>query len=149
MTDQSDDFESGDPVLDPRRVGRILAAVGTNDAARLEEHLDGLHPADIADLLEQISDSDREAFLALWSGSDVGDVLSELDEGLREDIIGQLDPEALGAAVRDLETDDVVDLIEDLEDVQRGVILDALEAGDRYAVEQSLGYPEGSAGRLM
>lgn len=150
MSDLAEDIgETNDGQLDPRRVGRILAALATSDAARLEENLDGLHPADIADFLEQINESDREAFLRLWSGDSVGDVLSELDEGLREDLINQLDPAKLQAGVRDLETDDVVDLVEDLEDDQKETILDALEYADRFAVEQALGYPEDSAGRLM
>src|SRR5690606_1338945 len=52
-------------------------------------------------------------------------------------------------AVRELDSDDVVDLIEDLEEPVQERILDALEMSDRVAVEQSLTYPEYSAGRLM
>jgi len=148
-TPKAEPEDRTDPAPDPRRIGRILAAVSAGDRDRLAAQLDGLHPADIADVLEQISDADREAFLALWSGSEVGEVLSELDEGLREEVITQIDPAALSAAVRELDTDDVVDLVEDMGAAQRAIILDALEQPDRYAVEQSLAFPEGSAGRLM
>jgi len=48
-----------------------------------------------------------------------------------------------------MDSDDVVDLIEDMEAPERQVILDALDEPDRAAVEQSLTYPEHSAGRLM
>ncbi|MCA8880156.1 MAG: magnesium transporter [Rhodobacteraceae bacterium] len=152
MTETSDVTEVEDRLeaaLDPRRMARILSAVAAEDRDGLAAELEGLHPADIADLLEQISDADREAFLGLWSGPEVGEVLSELDEGLREEVITQIDPDALSAAVRELETDDVVDLVQDMEEEQRAIILDALEEPDRFAVEQSLAYPEGSAGRLM
>ena len=149
MTHTPDRVEDDEITLDPRRIGRIRAAVETADTDRLRAQLDGLHPADIADFLEQIGEGEREAFLSLWTGEGIGDVLSELAEGLREEVIGQLDPEALSAAVRDLETDDVVDLVEDLQDEQRDSILTALADTDRYAVERSLAYPEGSAGRLM
>jgi len=64
-------------------------------------------------------------------------------------VIAALAPEVLAEAVRELETDDVVDLIEDLEEPQQEAILDVLDAGDRVAVEQSLTYPEETAGRLM
>ncbi|MEM1130020.1 MAG: magnesium transporter [Pseudomonadota bacterium] len=146
--DQADAPESPE-ALDAHRIGQILAATASGDRNRLADHLDDLHPADIADLLEQVSEDERSDILALWAGEGVGDVLSELDEHLREEVIDQIDPEALGEAVRELETDDVVDLVEDLEDDQKEVILDALEAHDRIAVQQALGYPEGSAGRLM
>jgi len=150
MQDEAEIIDDGaDAVLDPRRVGRILAALENGDSARLAEQLDPWHPADIADFLEQIDGDDRAAFLRIWTGDAVGDVLSELDEGLREEVIGQLDPALLQAAVRELDTDDVVDLVEDLEDAQKTAILDALDVADRFAVEQALGYPEDSAGRLM
>ncbi|MGB0661157.1 MAG: magnesium transporter [Mangrovicoccus sp.] len=135
--------------LDSRKVGRILAAVAMQDEARLSEQLDQLHPADIADLLEQVSDQDRQQLLGLASPAIDGDVLSELNEGLRESVIETLAPDALATAVRDLETDDVVDLVEDLEGEQQDAILEALEPVDRVAVEMALSYPEGSAGRLM
>jgi magnesium transporter len=78
-----------------------------------------------------------------------GEVLSELDEGLREDVVGAMEPAVLAEAVRELETDDVVDLIEDLDDPQPEAGLEALDDDARVVVEQSLTYPEESAGRLM
>ena len=64
-------------------------------------------------------------------------------------MIALLTPQVLTQAVRELDSDDVVDLIEDLEDAQQEVILGALEDSERAAVQQSLSYPEYSAGRLM
>jgi len=78
-----------------------------------------------------------------------GDVLSDMDEGVREDMLEYLPQEVLSNAVRDLESDDVVDLLEDLEEEQQEAILEVLEEADRVAVEQSLSYPEETAGRLM
>jgi len=51
--------------------------------------------------------------------------------------------------MRELDTDDVVDIIEDLGAPQQEAVLDSLDVADRVAVEQSLAYPEHSAGRLM
>jgi magnesium transporter len=108
-----------------------------------------LHAADIADLLEQIGTEDRAALVRLYGHEFDGDILSEIDESIREEIVAILSPEVLGEAVRELDTDDVVDLIEDLEHPQQQAVLDALGDADRVAVEQALGYPEHSAGRLM
>ncbi|MCA8883388.1 MAG: magnesium transporter [Rhodobacteraceae bacterium] len=149
MSETAENAETTEIVLDQDRTDAVLEAVEAGDSEQLHVLLDALHPADIADLLEQISSSEREAFLAMWSGADVADVLSELDEGLREDVIEQVDREALARGVRELDTDDVVDLVADLEDEQKETILGALEEGDRFAVEQSLSFPEYSAGRLM
>lgn len=131
------------------RVAAILAAVEAEDAVRLAELLEPLHAADIADLLEQIGSADRRALIGLWSGEIDGEILSEIDESIREEVIESLPREVVAEAMRELDTDDVVDILEDLDAPQQGLILGALEDADRVAVEQALGYPEESAGRLM
>jgi magnesium transporter len=135
--------------LDPRRVEAILAAVSAADHDMVEALMDPLHAADIADLLEQIGPEDRQALLGLWSRGIDGEILTEIDESIREEVIDALPREVLTDAVRELDSDDVVDLIEDLGEPRQEMILDALAGPDRAAVERSLAYPEGSAGRLM
>ncbi|MDR9394460.1 MAG: magnesium transporter [Roseovarius sp.] len=156
MSDTDDDTTSPDPereddayALDRQAVARIIYAVDTDDHALLMDEMAPLHAADIADLLEQVNAFDRRRLIELYGKDFDGDILSELDEGLREEVIGLLHPEVLADAVRDLESDDVVDLVEDLDDPQQEAILGILEDSDRVAVQQSLTYPEYSAGRLM
>jgi magnesium transporter len=135
--------------LNKQAVARIMEAVDTDDRDRLWQEMEPLHAADIADLLEQLGSGDRRRLIALYGQEFDGEILSELDESIREEVIGLLTPEVLADAVRELDSDDVVDLVEDLQDRQQETILSALEAGDRLAVQQSLTYPEYSAGRLM
>ena len=127
----------------------VLAAVEAQDAVTLGALLEPLHAADIADLLEQIGPSERQALLALWHGGIDGEILSEIDESIREEVIEALPDEVVAEAVRELDTDDVVDILEDLGEPAQERILDALEDADRVAVEQAMAYPEYSAGRLM
>ncbi|MCB2134464.1 MAG: magnesium transporter [Rhodobacteraceae bacterium] len=141
--------DEDDYSLDSRVVDAILAAVDAGDAASIHDLMEPLHAADIADLFEQIGSAERAGLIALWSGGIDGEILSELDESIREEVIELLPHEVLTEAVRELDSDDVVDLIEDLEEPQQERILGALEDSDRAAVEQSLTYPEYSAGRLM
>ena len=135
--------------LSARRLSAILYALDRNDRDEMMAEMEPLHPADIADMLEQISPDDRHRLIALYGKDFDGDILSELDEGLREEVISVLHPNVLADAVRDLESDDVVDLVEDLEEDAQEAILSTLEDADRVAVEKSLAYPEFSAGRLM
>ncbi len=127
----------------------VRAALDTDDAGEIDRLLEPLHPADIADLLEQIEEREREKLLTLWRGGLDGDVLSELEDSIREEIIAALAPKELAEAVRDLESDDVVDLVEYMDEEQQEAVLDVLEAPDRVVVERALSYPEDSAGRLM
>ena len=135
--------------LDERTVSAVLYAVETSDQSNLKAQLNLLHPADIADLLEQISAYDRGRLLHLYGQELGGDILSELDDHLRSEIISALNPEALADAVRDLESDDVVDILEDLGESQQEIVLGALEGADRDAVEHALTYPEYTAARMM
>ena len=128
---------------------RLKALVLAGDVTAIDALMAPLHPADIADLLEQVSEAERAAWLALWSRGIDGDVLSELDWGLREEVIALLPDDVLADAVRDLDSDDVVDLVEDMADAQIEAILEVLAPSDRVAVEQALSFPEESAGRLM
>lgn len=152
MTEQSiDPTDAIDKAysLDSDVIEAVLEAVEHQDKTRLLGLLEPFHPADVADLLEQITRQERRAFLTLWGEDLDGDVLPELDENLLDEVIDCLPPHILAGAVRDLETDDVVDLIEDLEGRQQTLVLQALQDADRVAVQQSLQYPEETAGRLM
>lgn len=152
MTDDSqrrdpeaeDDFTHSPEVFD-----QIVEAIDDKDQPALDELLEPMHPADIADVIEQLSASDRREFLTLYSGEIDGEILSEIDESIREEVLDQLPPEVVAEAVREMDSDDVVDLIEDLEQPEQDAILAALDESDRVAVRQSLTYPEYSAGRLM
>lgn len=143
------DAEDGSYKLERSDVTEVLGAVDRGDQGLLTMLMDPMHPADIADLLEQISTSERRNLIHLYDREFDGEILSELDESIRDEVIAILRPEVLAEAVRELESDDVVDLIEDMSERQQDIILDALEDTDRVAVEQSMAYPENSAGRLM
>jgi magnesium transporter len=152
MADSADiieDEDVDDEGLPKRLVAAVLDAVAITNVAALNALLNPLHPADVADLLEQIDQRDRATLLFLWRDGIDGEILSELGDDLRSEVIDLLGPAELADAVRDLESDDVVDLVEDLGVDQQEQVLDALEAGNRVAVEKALAYPDESAGRLM
>jgi len=135
--------------LPPTIPAEVRAALEERDEARLSELTGELHPADLADLVEQLSARERRALMELVPGIVDGDVLSELAEGLRDEVVALLAPGELAQAVQDLDSDDVVDLVETLDEEGQESVLAALAAPERAQVEKALAYPEGSAGRLM
>ena len=151
QTSQAAGEEHGEDeyALNRSLVSRVQLALAAGDAGRVAELFDPLHPADIADLVEQLDDGRRRELLLLAGHLIDGEVLSEIDENIREGVIEFLPDKQLADAVRELESDDVVDILEDLGEQHQEAILDALDTGDRIAVEQSLSHPEDSAGRLM
>lgn len=146
---QPEDETEDDYALRNRVVLAAVDAAEAGDRQQLEKVLEPLHPADIADLLEQVGSESRGMILQLAGDYIDGEILSEIDEDIRDEVIEALEPEVLAAAVQELESDDVVDLIEDLDEPQQEAILEVLDMVDRIAVEKALSYPEYSAGRLM
>ncbi|MEE4120026.1 MAG: magnesium transporter [Paracoccaceae bacterium] len=135
--------------LPAESVRAILRAIDAGDVRTLGAELEQFHPADVADLIEQLGEGMRRDLLRLWGQEIDGEILSELDEAVRREVIAALPPEVLGEAVRDLDSDDIVDLVEDLPDKDRDRILAALPRVLKTGVVQALSYPEYSAGRLM
>ncbi|MDE0113207.1 MAG: magnesium transporter [Albidovulum sp.] len=135
--------------IDSELVESILEAVRQGRRNELVQLLEPLHPADIADVLEQIGSAERADLVNLWGvGFDSG-VLPELDDNIAVEVVDSLPSEQLSDAVRDLESDQVVDLVEDLEPGRQEEVLNTLDEAGRAAVEKLLNYPEDSAGRLM
>lgn len=139
-----DDFQ-----MSRRDLLAIRTAIEEGDSAALDALLEPMHAADIADLIEQLPGPQRRDFLTLYSGEIDGEILTEIDDSIRDEVIEQLPHAVLAEAVREMDSDDVVDLIEDMDHPEQQAILAALDDSDRAAVEQSLTYPEYSAGRLM
>ena len=150
MTDEIKNFPiEEDFGLNVTLVDAVREVVEQGSQQQLISLLEPLHEADIADILEQISPSEREAMLVLWGRELDGGVLSELEEGVRDEVLRDLPDDLLAEAVRDLDTDDVVYLVEDLDHQQKNKLLEKMDDADRVAVEQALTYQEDSAGRLM
>ena len=128
---------------------RVFDALADDSRTALLDAIEDEHPADVADVLEQISPAAREEFVRLAADDFPADVLPELEEGLRDDIVTLVAPEYLAGAVGELESDDAVYLVENLDEDLKREVLDALPTADRIGIERSLEYPEDSAGRVM
>lgn len=144
-----EDRREDDLDLDRGVVGAVVAALTARDAQAVRAAVEDLHEADLADLIEQVDSHQRRLLVALLGPSLTGEVLAELEEGVRDEVLQDLDPQVLAESVRELDTDDIVYLVEDLDAEDQARVLEGLDAEDRAIVEQSLTYPEYSAGRLM
>ena len=129
-----------------RRVRDSLEA-GENDA--VYGLVEGLHPADIADLFELLDGDERPALAAAISDLMGSEVYAELNDYVREDIVEQLPAETVADIAEQLDTDDAVAMLEDLDEEDQQAVLAEMEPEDRAVIEAALSYPEESAGRLL
>ncbi|WP_334149778.1 magnesium transporter [Hyphomicrobium sp.] len=127
----------------------VAIALHDGDSATAANLVIGLHPRDLADVIELLSPEHRVALIHALGPAFNYDVLSEIDEAVRDQLSEALPNELLAKAVTELDTDDAAYLIENLEEEDREEILAQLPKGERAALERQLEYPEDSAGRLM
>jgi len=124
-------------------------AVLESDQVWVKQALEGMHPADASDLLEQLPGEDFEAVVELLGGDLPTDILIELRDEYRGDAVEVLPDAALVEALDELDSDDATAVLEDMDEDRRERILDELEPADRAVLEAHLVHEEDTAGRLM
>ncbi len=149
---QKDETESAEPVtfdLDTEVVSELIGALDAGDQGKVIALCDALHPSELADVIEQVSHQHRIDLLETLGELFDADTLAELDDTVREEVIEHLGHENIAQAITELDSDDAVDVIEELDEEDQRQILDAIPAEDRTFIEESLNYPDDSAGRMM
>lgn len=141
--------EEGRYGLVPENVKKIEEALDDGRLEDIRSLLGSLHVADIADLIESLSDDQRRMLMGAIDHEAIPEVLSYLDETVRESLLDALEPEQVANVITKLDSDDAVDLIETLEPEDQREVLEAVPAEERAQLEDALQYPEDTAGRLM
>jgi len=105
------------------------------------------HPADQADLLEELDEDQLERLFNAFSHEQAADILEHLSEDVRARIIARIPASTLAPILDRVEDDVEADIVQDLPPEQVEKLLPLLE--DRKVVEQLLTHEEDSAGGLM
>lgn len=130
-------------------IDKMIVDIETANNLEIKSSLKDLHAADIAELLEFLSTNQRTYLLNQLDSEDYTDVLAELDDSIIDQTVNLLQHEKVAKSISDMETDDAVGLIESLEPDTQKKILDKVSAEDREIFNESLNYPEDTAGRRM
>ena len=130
-------------------IDKMIIDIETANNLEIKSSLKDLHAADIAELLEFLSTNQRTYLLNQLDSEDYTDVLAELDDSIIDQTVNLLQHEKVAKSISDMETDDAVGLIESLEPDTQKKILDKVSAEDREIFNESLNYPEDTAGRRM
>lgn len=138
-----------DGAITPAFVDKAAALLAAGDRAALVELTQDLHEADVGSLLEALDPEERPRLIELLGEDFDFAALTEVDDSVREEILEELEPQTVAEGVRDLDSDDAVYILEDLDEADKAEILEKIPASERIALQRSLDYPEGSAGRRM
>jgi len=129
---------------------RILAS-GLESGALLQvkQHINSLHSAEIANLLESLPLQNRHIIWNLIDPELTGDILVEVNDEVRTGLIEASNEQDLITAVETLETDDLADIFDDLPDVVLHQVMRSMSNQDRRRLQEVMAYDEDSAGGLM
>lgn len=109
----------------------------------------GMHPAEIANLIESLPPAQREVVWNFVEPEIEGDVLVELSDEVRQSIVEGMNAEELLSAAEDMEVDDLADLVGDLPDTVGERLVMLMDAQDRERLNTVLSFEPDTAGGLM
>src|SRR5262252_2421467 len=87
----------------------VSAALAEGDIPQVEDLIEDLHPADVADLIEHLEPEERQLFVQITRHVIEPETISHLDETVRDEVVEQLGPAAVAEVVSELDTDDAVE----------------------------------------
>ena len=108
-----------------------------------------LHPADIADIVEEMTADERRVVFDELDVETAAEALSEIDPEMQASIVGDLDEERAADILEEMDPDEAVDLLQDLSEEKREELIELMDEGEGADVEELLAYPEDSAGGIM
>ena len=111
--------------------------------------LETIHPADLADIVEELSPEDREAVFETLDDEVAADTLSEVDPDIQASILESLETEKAADIVEEMAPDEAADVLAELEEETSKEILEEMESEPKTDVSELLEFEEDTAGGLM
>ncbi len=135
--------------LEWSEVSGLIGAADKRGAANLLAVLDNMRPADLANVLQDLSDSRRVEVATALDDERLADVLEELPEHDQVEIIAALAPERAADVLEEMDPDDAADLLAELPKPEQEVLLDLMQPEEADPVRRLLDYQPGTAGSVM
>ena len=134
----------------PEYLEKIREIISRGDTEAARKELESLHPADIAELYQDLDLRQAEFLYKLLDEETAADVLLELDEDDRRKLLDALPNEVIAKQIDHMDTDDAADVLAEMDKEDQEEVLSKLDdveqAGD---IIDLMKYDEGTAGALM
>ncbi|MEA4883789.1 MAG: magnesium transporter [Clostridia bacterium] len=129
-------------------IAKVKALISGGSSQELAQLLQTLHPADIAEILEDLDDDKRRAFFATLPSDVAAAIVQELDLDDQTDIMHGLDAARISEIVKEMDSDDAADFIGELSESNAEKLLGLMNSqGDE--LRELLRYDEDTSGGIM
>ncbi|MGC2153328.1 MAG: CBS domain-containing protein [Terriglobales bacterium] len=139
----------------PREIPWDFVDLIETDAARRVklkisyDKLAKLHPADLADIIEDLAPDEREAVFETLDEGVAAEALEELEPKVQKAVVESLDSDRAADIVEEMEPDAAADLLADLPEERTAEILVQMKPEERQEVTDLLEFKENSAAGRM
>ena len=113
------------------------------------ERLARLHPADLADIVEELAPAEREALFETLDETKAAEALSEVLPRVQKSIIEALEVEKAADIVEEMPPDEAADLLAELPEETSEKIIEDMQPAEAEELEELLAFEEDTAGGLM
>jgi sporulation protein YlmC with PRC-barrel domain/flagellar motility protein MotE (MotC chaperone) len=141
--------------IPPRTIPwEFVDLIETDPARRIKlkishDRLAKLHPADIADIVEELAPDEREAVFETLDEGVAAEALEEVDPKVQKSIVESLDSDRVAEIVEEMQPDAAADLLADLSQEKTESILEEMGQEEREEVSGLLEFKENSAAGRM
>jgi magnesium transporter len=127
----------------------ITALIEERQLSTLKEILAEWTPADIADLMSDLSESDQVIIFRLLHPDLATDTFEYMDLDMQMNLLKAMGKEEVASILNEMSPDDRTALLEELPSAAAKQLITLLSLEERKTAVTLLGYPENSVGRLM
>ena len=113
------------------------------------EKIARLHPADIADILEQLDPQQRTEVIERLDVETAADTIEEMQDEEAAQVMSTLEEGIAADILEEMDPDEAADVLGDLSEARSEELLEHMEPEERAEVEELLDYDEETAGGLM
>ncbi len=123
----------------------------TADLKLIQERaqLDQLHPADLADLIEDLDYKKRTDFIEDLDVETAAEAFAEMELDTQVEILEHLDKRQASTLLQEMPPDEAADLLGELPEERSDELLNLMEPSEAQEVRELMDYREGTAGALM
>ncbi|MGA8878225.1 MAG: CBS domain-containing protein, partial [Candidatus Korobacteraceae bacterium] len=113
------------------------------------ERLAKLHPADIADIVEELAPAEREAVFETLDEEVAAETLEEIDPKMQVSILSSLDSDRAADIVEEMDPDAAADVLSDMHPDTSQEILTEMEPEERAEVAELMNFQDNTAAGRM
>ena len=116
---------------------------------KVHQQLAKMHPADLADILEDLGRVERKAVVSNLDPETAALALSEAEPSVQTSVVEGIHADLAADLLEEMQPDEAADILGDLSEAHSKAVLDAMEEEEAGEVRELLHFADDSAGGLM